>query len=136
MFKSLFSKKEGVEVPVVEVPAKAVENIDPRLIVKTGKRGKTVFMKSPCVGECTSCPKQFTPNPPEDGKTFCLVYPNPATKWTGKICPFMYKPPAEKEQKINPAKASRRMVRQASPVAAITGSKETAKKKTERRDSR
>ncbi|MDP3052137.1 MAG: PxxKW family cysteine-rich protein [bacterium] len=98
-----------------------------RLIVKIGKQE---FMKSFCVGECAGCPKQFTPVPSEDGKTFCRAYLDPATKWTGKTCPFMYKSPVEKEQKINPAKASRRMVRRASQVVAVaTGSKESGKKK-------
>ena len=123
--------------------------MDPRLIVKTGKREKMTFIKSPCVGECAGCPKQFKPVPPEDGKTFCLVYPEPAAKWAGlnsdgkpKTCPFMYKAKAEKEQKINPIKASRRRIKQASPVTAVSGatdSKESKKKnkeKAERRDSR
>lgn len=121
--------------------------MDPRLIVKTGKRGKTTFLKSPCVGECAGCQKQFKSAPPEDGKTFCLVYPEPAAKWAGlnsdgepKTCPFMYKTKAEKEQKINPIKASRRRIRQTViPVAPATGSKESEKKnkeKTERRDPR
>jgi len=127
--------------------------MDPRLIVKTGKKGKTTFIKSPCVGECAGCPKQFKPVPPEDGKTFCLVYPEPAAKWAGlnsdgkpKTCPFMYKAKAEKEQKINPIKASRRRIKQTSPVTVTAvpepvqkSSKESKKKnkeKAERRDSR
>ncbi len=112
--------------------------MDPRLIVKIGKRGKETIIKSPCVGECAGCQKQFKPVPCE-GKMYCLAYINPQAKWTDKTCPFMYKPEFEKEQKINPIKASRRRIKQASPVAAATGSKETAKKnqeKTERRDSR
>lgn len=110
--------------------------MDPKLMYKIGKQE---FVKSPCVEECAGCPKQFTPNPPEDGKKFCLVYVEPAAKWTGKICPFMYVPKLEKEQKINPIKASRRGIRQISPVATVaasTGSKESGKKKTGRRDSR
>ncbi len=120
--------KKSAEVPVVsiEVPARAVENIDPRLIVKTGKRGKTVFMKSPCVPECAGCSKQFKPVLPEDGKIFCLAYPEPMAKWTGKTCPFLYAPKSEKEQRINPIKASRRGVSQ---VAKATGSKEAQRKK-------
>ncbi len=114
--------------------------MDPRLVVKLGKRGKMMAVKSPCVDKCAGCPKQFTPVPPEDGKTFCRVYLEPAAKWTGKICPFMYKPePEEEQKKLNPLKASRRGVKQTSQVAIATGSKELPKKnkkKSERRDSR
>ncbi|MDP1629497.1 MAG: PxxKW family cysteine-rich protein [bacterium] len=86
--------------------------------------GKETIMKNPCVGECAGCPKQFKPTPYE-GKTYCEAYPWPAVKWSGKICPFMYKPVAEKEQKLNPVKASRRRVSQ---VSVATGSKESRKK--------
>ncbi len=113
--------------------------MDPRLVVKFGKRGKMTAVKSPCVDKCAGCPKQFTPVPPEDGKTFCRAYLKPAARWTGKICPLMYKPEPEKEQKkLNPLKASRRGAKQPSQVAIATGSKKAGKKnkKAERRDSR
>lgn len=114
--------------------------MDPRMIYKIGKQE---LMKSPCVGECGGCSKQFKPTPYE-GKTFCLAYPMPSVKWTGfniegkpKTCPFMKKPEKEGEVKINPLKASKRGIKQASQVVvAATGSKESGKKKTERRDFR
>ncbi len=108
--------------------------MDPRL---TYKIGKNEFMKSPCVGECAGCEKQFKPVPYE-GQTFCLTYSEPAAKWTRKTCPFMYVLKPEKDQKINPIKASKRGVKFSvvASVAAATGSKESKKKKTERRDSR
>ena len=135
---------EVVSVPV-EVPVRAVANIDPRLFVKTGKRGKTVFMKSPCVGECAGCDKQFKPVPYE-GQTYCLKYSVPKAMWTGlnsngllKTCLVQSKPkPDEKDPnfKLNPLKASKRGVSQSS-VPSATGSKEAkGKKKVERRDSR
>ncbi len=114
----------------------------------TYKIGKNEFVKFPCVGECAiaECPKQFTPVPPEDGKTFCLAYPKPADKWIGlnpmtgkpKKCPVVYKPEFEEAHKLNPVKASRRGIKSlvSVAVAAATGSKESGKKKTERRDSR
>lgn len=113
--------------------------MDPRLIVKLGKRGKTSVVKLPCPGECAGCDKQFKPVPFE-GKKYCLAYIDPQAKWTSKTCPFMYKPEPEKEQKINPIKASRRRVKQASSVTVAAGSKESDKKKKgkkmERSDSR
>jgi len=94
------------------------------------KIGKQEFVKSPCVGECAGCSKQFKPVPPEDGKTFCLTYLEPAARWTGKTCSFMYAPKPEKEQKMNPIKASKRGIKSpiVATVAAATGSKESAKK--------
>lgn len=96
-----------------------MEDIDPRLVVKIGKE---VILRNPCVGECAGCPKQFKPVPYE-GKTYCEVYLQPAAKWTGKTCPFIYKPRPEIEsgRKINPLKASKRKV---SRVAINAGSKE------------
>lgn len=108
--------------------------MDSRLMLFNGKE----LVKSPCVGECAGCEKSFKPIPFE-GKRYCRTYLYPAVKWTGlnpegepKTCFFMRKPKAEKEQKINPAKASRRRIKQASPVtavSAVTGSKESKKKK-------
>jgi hypothetical protein len=97
-----------------------MEGIDPRLIVKIGKE---TIMRNPCVGECAGCPKQFKPTPYE-GKTYCEVYLWPAAKWTGKTCPFLYKPKPESEsgRKVNPLKASKRGVSQ--QVAPAAGSKE------------
>lgn len=85
-----------------------MEGIDQRLFVKIGK---DTIVREPCVGECAGCQKQFRPTPYE-GKIYCEVYPWPATKWAGKTCPFMYKPKAEREAKINPLKASKRRNRQ------------------------
>lgn len=152
--------EKAVPMVPVEVPAKTVKGsaIDPRLVVKTGKRGKTVFMKTPCVVECAGCPKQFTPNPPEDGKTFCSQYPNPAALWTGlnqkgepKTCPGKWEPKkgTEEKFKVNPLKASKRGAGASktptAEVAVATNSKEARKRKkanqkknqnVERRDSR
>ncbi len=106
----------------------------------TYKIGKQEFVKSPCVGECAiaECPKRFTPVPSEDGKTFCLTYVKPAAMWAGKTCPVVYKPEVEKQQKMNPLKASKRGIKSSvvAVVSAATGSKESGKKKMERRDSR
>jgi hypothetical protein len=147
MFKLLgFSKKESKEVPIVEVPKKVVENVDPRLIVKTGKRGKTVFMKSPCVPECAGCDKRFTPIPPDEGKEYCKEYPFPEKMWAGlnakgksKTCLALYEPKPEKEKddkRLNPLKASKRKMSQ-SRVAVVTQEATPKKKnKKERRDSR
>ena len=101
--------------------------MDPRLTYKIGKQE---FVKSPCVGECAGCSKQFKPITSEDGKIFCLAYPEPAAKWTGKTCPFMYAPKPEKEQKINPIKASKRGIKFSvvAAVASATGSKESQRK--------
>lgn len=153
MLKKIFGKKKEVLESELEgatpIPEKAIEGsvIDPRLIVRLGKKGKTIVLKNPCDSEkCLGCPQQFTPTPPEDGKKFCRKYINPKALWEGlnsegkpKTCPFMYKPPVEKEQKINPIKASRRRVKQTSVIPAATGSKESGKKnkkKMERIDSR
>ena len=100
------------------------KDLDPRLLVKIGNL--TINMKSPCIGECAGCPKQFKPTPYE-GKTYCEVYIWPAAKWSGKTCPFMYKPKEEKEKNLNPLKASKRRVKR-SAVAAATGSKESRSK--------
>jgi hypothetical protein len=167
MFRKIFGKRskelkvesidnvpwEPIEVPrKVKVPEKAVKNIDQRLIVKTGKKGKTVFMKTPCVIECAGCDKQFDPTPPEGGKSFCKVYSDPRAMWAGlnhkgepKTCLGVCKPKAEKEEtkpkKLNPLKASKREAKQTpiTDVSGATSSKESRKKnkkKKERRDSR
>ncbi len=110
--------------------------MDPRLTYKIGRQE---FVKSPCVKEkCVGCPKQFEPVPFE-GELYCKTYISPEAKWSnGKTCPFMYVLKPEKEQKMNPIKASKRGVKFSvvASVSAATGSKESGKKKTERRDSR
>ncbi len=90
--------------------------MDSRLIAKFGRE---TLIKSSCVEKCAGCPKQFTPDPPEEGgKTFCLVYLNPAAKWpVGKTCPFMYVIKVEEERKVNPLKASKRGIKH--PVSQV-----------------
>lgn len=140
---------ESPEGIVLIVPEKAIEgsHIDPRLIVRTGKRGKTVSIKSPCVPECAGCDKQFKPTPYEGKKycetntdpknvdpIYCKMYTDPGAMWKGlningkpKTCLVQVKPKAEKEEKkpLNPLKASKRHVSQ---ISVATGSKESGKK--------
>ncbi len=81
-----------------------------RLMAHYGKYGQKAELRQPCVEQCNGCKKQFAPEPPDpDGKTYCETYTNPAAWWeSGKICPFMYRPPITKEEKIkNSSKANR-----------------------------
>lgn len=135
MWKKIFGEKEekvenvvqavesidNVPWEPIEVPRKAVEesHIDPRLIVKLGKRGKTVFMKSPCEPECAGCDQRFKPMPPDEGKEYCKKYPFPKKMWAGlnpdgkpKTCLARVEVKVGKKEEgrkpLNPLKASKR----------------------------
>lgn len=61
----------------------------------------------PVVENCNGCSKTITVSE----QTFCAVSPQPATKWARGNCNFathLERKVAEKTQKLNPLKASKR----------------------------
>ena len=96
---------------------------------KAGKKAKTkakvndlrteTFKKNLYAGRCAEIVEQCqgcSRIVEEDGKKYCAVYPQPASKWRKDVCNFATHakkelPKDESGKKINPLKAAKRAAR-------------------------